>query len=73
MTKITQLAERTDEYANVELWLHDNDLLVIMVSLDEDSFALETTNGKEAMDMYRHPFAYRKEVQNVQTRNATRS
>lgn len=60
MTKITQLAERTDEYANVELWIHDNDLLVIMVSMDDDSFFLETENGKEAMEMYRHPFAYRK-------------
>jgi hypothetical protein len=56
MTK--QLAERHEANLDVELWLLDNDKLLIDVHGDDFAFNLETTNGKEAMEMYYHPFAY---------------
>lgn len=62
MGKAIQLADKKidDERVDVELWLLENDKLLIEVYGDDVAFNLETSNGKEAMEMYNHPFAYHK-------------
>lgn len=58
-----ELANRTvevDDGKTLEVTLESlgDKLLVIVTEFFEPRFTLETTDGKKALDMYYHPFAY---------------
>ena len=54
------LCEKSDQFAKVTMTLQDNSVLRIDVESVEGDFMLCASSGTLAMDMYRHPFAYRR-------------
>lgn len=56
---MTELAKRASELLEISLDAFDDGHLEVNVTeLGDPRFTLTTTDGKEALDMYYHPFAY---------------